>query len=137
MGDDETEVSPIEGKDLVGWGLMPGGSDIRLELSTAEGTTHSVVLPFTALSSLLMTLPRMLQASLDAHCSDGSLRVVQPLHKWRIERSEAGGLILKLATGDGFEVAFALNGKTAGTLGVALLKLSPAGTPTESRPPLN
>ena len=59
-------ATPIEGRQLMRWAVMPGGADIRLDLSTADGNTRSVVLPFNALSSLLMTLPRMLQAALDA-----------------------------------------------------------------------
>jgi len=61
------------------WAVTPGGQDIRLGLSTADGKTSNVVFSSDALSSLLMTLPRMLQAALDARCSDGSMRVAQPL----------------------------------------------------------
>jgi hypothetical protein len=104
---------------------MPGGADIRLDLSTADGKTRSVVLPFDALSSLLMTLPRMLQAALDARCDDGSLRGAQLLGTWRLEQAQGNAsLILKLSTRDGFEVAFALNGKDAGSLGMALVTTS-------------
>jgi hypothetical protein len=75
----EDEIS-IEGRGLTSWAVMPGGTNIRLDLATAAGKTCSVVLPFDALSSLLMTLPRVLQAALDARCSDGSLRVTLRSH---------------------------------------------------------
>ena len=75
-----------------------------------------------ALTGLLMTLPRMLQTALDARFPDGSLRFVQRLGTWRIEQAECdAGLILKLGTRDGFEVAFALHSQDAGSLGAALL----------------
>jgi hypothetical protein len=120
----EDEIS-IEGRVLTSWAVMPGGANIRLDLATATGKTCSVVLPFDALSSLLMTLPRMLQAALDARCSDGSLRVTQQLGSWRIERALGdGSLILELSTQDGFEVAFALTGTDAAPLGAALITTS-------------
>jgi hypothetical protein len=115
---------------------MPGGEDIRLGLSSADGKTSSIILSFDALSGLLMTLPRMLQASLDARCSDGSLRAAQLLASWRIEQGQGNAsLILKLSTPDGFEVTFALNGNDAGSLGMALIatsqltKVLPQGPP--------
>jgi hypothetical protein len=47
---------------------------------------------------------------------------VHPLGGWRLEQADGGnGLILKLGTRDGFEVAFAVAGEDAGSLGLALL----------------
>lgn len=116
------DTLPIEGERLTAWAVLPGGARIRLDFSDADGTAHRIVLPFDALTGLLMTLPRMLQAALDARFADGSLRFVQRLGTWRIEQAECNaGLILKLGTGDGFEVAFALHDRDAGSLGAALL----------------
>jgi len=113
---------PIDGQQLTTWSVLPGGTQIRLDVVAADGRTHRIVLPFDALSGLLMTLPRMLQSALDARFADGSLRVVQPLSAWRVEQLEGSdGLLLKLGTPDGFEVAFVLNAEHAGSLGVALL----------------
>ena len=93
-----------------------------LDFIAADGRTHRIVLPFDTLSGLLMTLPRMLQSALNARFADGSLRVVQRLGAWQLEQLEGNdGLILKLGTTDGFEVAFALDGEHAGSLGAALL----------------
>jgi hypothetical protein len=125
MADRDDHAQPIEGQRLTSWSVLPGGESIRLDLSAADGSECSVVLPFDALSSLLMTLPRMLQAALDMRCSGGSLCVAQLLGQWRLEQTEDDiGLILKLSTPDGFEVAFALNGKLAGSLGRALVATS-------------
>jgi hypothetical protein len=113
---------PIEGEQLTAWTVSPGGTHVRMDFTGTDGTPHRIVLPFDVLSSLLMTLPRMLQTALNARFSDGTLRFVQCLGSWRIEQAEAdAGLILRLGTRDGFDVAFALNGSDAGSLGAALL----------------
>jgi hypothetical protein len=125
MADRDDHAAPIEGRQLTGWSVVSGGKSIRLDLSAADGSVRSVVLPFEALSSLLMTLPRMLQAALDARGSGTSLRVAQLLGQWRLEQTEGDiGVILKLSTRDGFEVAFALNDKLASSLGTALVATS-------------
>jgi hypothetical protein len=116
------EGLPIEGRRLTAWAVMPGGTRIQLDFASNDGTTHRIVLPFDALTGLLMTLPRMLQTALDKRFADGSLRFVQRLGRWTLEQAESdAGLILKLGTRDGFEVAFALNGRDADSLGAALL----------------
>jgi hypothetical protein len=127
-----TDALPIEGQQLTTWAVLPGGMRIRLDFIAANGRTHRIVLPFDTLSGLLMTLPRMLQSALDARFADGSLRVVQRLGAWQLEQLEGNdGLILKLGTTDGFEVAFALDGEHAGLLGAALL-----ATPNHINPTL-
>jgi hypothetical protein len=112
----------IEGQTLTTWAVLPGGEQVCLGFGTTGGGTHRIVLPFEALTGLLMTLPRMLQSALDERFPDGTLRVVHPLGLWRLEQAEGdNGLILKLATKDGFEVAFAVPDEDAGSLGSALL----------------
>ena len=119
------EARLIEGRQLTGWVVLPGGTRIRLDFTSKDGTTHRIVLPFDALTGLLMTLPRMLQTALDTRFADGSLRFVQRLGRWALEQAESdAGLILKLGTRDGFEVAFALDGHDACALGTALLAAS-------------
>lgn len=112
----------IDGRELTAWTVLPGGTHIRLDFCSSDGTSHQIVLPFDVLTGLLMTLPRMLQAALDTRFADGSLRFVQRLGRWTLELAESdAALILRLGTSDGFEVAFALNGQDAGSLGAALL----------------
>ncbi len=126
------KAAPIEGEKLTSWGVLPGGTQISLDFTSIDGGTHRIVLPVDALSGLMMTLPRMLQSALDERFPGGSLRVVQPLGNWQLEQQEINnGLILKLGTQDGFEVAFALNNEHAGSLGIALLE-----TPRETDPTL-
>jgi hypothetical protein len=130
MADDA--VPRIEGSQLTAWSVVPGRSDVRLDLATTDGRTCSLVLPVDALSSLLMTLPRILQAVLDQRSADGSLRVAQLLGKWRLEQAQGDtALILNLGTPDGFEVAFALDSHIAGSLGTALI--GAAGQPAKIR----
>jgi hypothetical protein len=111
----------IEGRGLTTWAVLPGGERVCLGFMANGGEAHRIVLPFEALTGLLMTLPRMLQAALDERFPDGTLRVVHPLGDWRLEQAEGGnGLILKLGTRDGFEVAFAVSDEDAVSLGTAL-----------------
>jgi hypothetical protein len=115
------EATPILGEKFTTWSVLPGGTQISLDFVATDGVAHRVVLPVDALSGLMMTLPRMLQSALDERFPDGSLRVVQRLGRWQLERSTVDdGLILKLGTTDGFEVAFALYDEHAGSLGAAL-----------------
>ncbi|HVC62876.1 MAG TPA: hypothetical protein VND19_21245 [Acetobacteraceae bacterium] len=126
----------IDGQQLTAWAVLPGGTRIRLDVTAADGSMHRIALSFDALTGLLMTLPRMLQTALDARFSDRSLRVVQRLGKWQLEQAEGdAGLILKLGTRDGFEIAFALNGEHACALGAALLTAPDTAEPTLVRRP--
>jgi hypothetical protein len=111
----------IEGDELTTWAVLARGTHLRMDFIGIAGIAHRIVLPFDALSSLLMTLPSMPQTALDARFPDGSLRFVHQLGTWRIEQAAAGaGLILQLCTPDGFEVAFALNDSGTNSLGAAL-----------------
>jgi hypothetical protein len=113
---------PIEGERLTSWAILAGGTHVRMDFIGTDGAQHQIVLPFDALTGLLMTLPRILQSALDARFSDGSLRFVQQLGARQIEQADFdAGLILKLCTHDGFEVAFALSDHDADSLGTALL----------------
>ncbi len=126
------EPTPIRGEKLTTWSVLPGGTQICLSFADADGGNHRIVLPVEALSGLMMTLPRMLQSALDERFPGGSLRIVQRLAKWQLEQqAHDDGVILKLGTQDGFEVAFALNHDHIGSLGAALLE-----TPRETEPHL-
>jgi hypothetical protein len=117
------EATPIKGENLTAWNVLPGGTEVSLDFVAIDGGKHRIVLPVDTLSGLMMTLPRMLQSALDARFPGCSFRIVQGLGNWQLERQANGnGLILKLGTQDGFEVAFALNGEHAGSLGAALLQ---------------
>lgn len=115
---------PIDAERLTAWDVLPGGDRIGLDFVARDGRSHRIALPFDALSGLLMTLPRMLQAALDARFAGGTLRVVQRLDAWQIEQADGDSpLVLKLGAEGGFEIAFALNAGHAESLGDALLAL--------------
>ena len=118
-------IEYIEGQKLTTWAVIPGGEQVCLGFASAGGETHRIVLPFEALTGLLLTLPRMLQSALNERFPDGTLRVVHPLNDWRLEQAEGDtGLILKLGTRDGFEVAFTVPDADADSPGTALLTTS-------------
>ncbi len=132
---DLMKETPIHGEELTNWSVLPGGTQISLDFVAYDGETYCIVLPVDALSGLMMTFPRILQSALDERFPRGWLRVVQRLGGWRLEQPAIDqGLILKLGTTDGFEVAFALNPEHAGSLGAALLEEAPRQTgPTSIR----
>ena len=126
----------IEGQTLTTWAVLPGGEQVCLGFTASDGETHRIILPFAALTGLLMTLPRILQTALDERFPDSALRVVHPLSAWRLEQSEGdNGLILKLGTHDGFEVAFAVPDEDACSLGAALLTPAGQANPIQIRRP--
>lgn len=92
------EATPIQGEKLTAWSVLPGGIEVSLDFDAIDGRAHRISLPVDALSGLMMTLPRMLQA-LDERFPGGSFRVVPALGQWRLEQPEnVDGLILKLGT---------------------------------------
>jgi hypothetical protein len=98
------------------------GTQIALDFVAVDGGMQRIVLPVDALSGSMMTLPRILHCALDQRFPGGSLRIVQRLGNWQLEQQESDdSLILKPRTRKGFEVAFALGGEHAGSLGAALL----------------
>jgi hypothetical protein len=130
------KITPIRGETFTAWSVLPGGTEVSLDFVAVDGEAHQIVLPVDTLSGLMMTLPRMLQSALDERFPCGSLRVVQRLGRWQLERSATdGGLILKLGTTDGFEVAFAIYDEHAGSLGAALHETPCGADPTLMRRP--
>jgi hypothetical protein len=126
----------IEGQKLTTWAALPGGALVALGFASANGEIHRIVLPFEALTGLLMTLPRMLQSALNEQFLDGTLRLVHPLGDWQVEQAEGdNGLILKLSTRDGFDVAFVVPHEDADPLGNALLDKPRMGESTFTRRP--
>ena len=72
-------MDTIEGQALATWAILPGGEQVCLSFTASNGETYRIILPFLALTGLLMTLPRILQTALDERFPDAILRVVHPL----------------------------------------------------------
>jgi hypothetical protein len=130
------QAPPISGEKLTTWSVVPGGQQVSLDFVAADGRTQRLVLPVDVLSGLMMTLPRMLQSALDERFPDGAFRIVQRLETWRLEQQAGSdGMILRLGTSDGFEVAFAIDSRHIDHLGAALLKVVRATNPILVRRP--
>src|SRR4051812_2558336 len=80
------------------------------------------------LSSLVMTLPRMLETAVERRRDDPQARIVYPLAEWRIEISEDYSTrILTLITSDGFK------GRGSGKSSVGFFRIlpTPSAAPRE------
>ena len=96
----------VEG--LTSWTVSEDGDRIRLGFEDGVGRRRRLDLPFDAVSSLLLTLPRILRTALRTR-GNRSARVVQPLGAWSLERAaHPGCLILTLSAPSGLDVAFAV-----------------------------
>ena len=96
----------VEG--LTSWTVSEDGDRIRLGFEDGVGRHRRLDLPFDAVSSLLLTIPRILRAALRARGNRGA-RWVQPLGAWSVERAAHPGCrILTLSAPSGFDVAFAV-----------------------------
>jgi hypothetical protein len=102
-------MSVINGIALTNLAVAADGSAVSIDVSDENSMAGSLVLSVDALQSLIMSLPRAMQQALQLRYCDPSLRLVYPLGNWRLETStQSGKLLLTLATGDGFEVTFAV-----------------------------
>jgi hypothetical protein len=110
--------------------VRPCGRIVELGFTDKAGTLVVLVLPHQALSMLLMTLPRLIEASLQQRTGDASMRHVYPVGHWHIEAAAGdASLLLTLATPDGFSVSFRLPSDDAQQLGQVLSDCAPASSP--------
>jgi hypothetical protein len=94
--------------------VSPDGDLISLTLPNKDGKRCQVVLTFDEVSSLAMTLPRLLKMALRRRYSDRALRHVYPLRDYGVEcASDLRHLIVTLVTDGGFDIVFAINLETA------------------------
>ena len=86
------------------------GESISLVAEDVSGRSVRIAFPTEVLSSLIMTLPRMVTAAIQRRRNDPSARLVYPLAESRTELSaDLSTRILTLKTPDGFTVSFAVN----------------------------
>ena len=104
-------------RELAPCQVSPDGRAVRLRFASAGGEIGAVTLPVECLSALIMTLPALAAAALQAQYRDSSLRIVYPLSVFRLEAAtDEATRILTLATPDGFEVSFSLQPETLAAL---------------------
>ena len=120
----------IVGRTLTNFQVDSTGDSFRLNFEAIDGQPASVTLPVECLSSLLMTLPRLLEQALKSKYRDDTLKLVCPTGGWALEA--AGGsnqFILTLNTPDGFKVSFALSPEDADGLASSLADADSAPLP--------
>ncbi len=101
--------------------VVKDGHAIRLEFLDGEDQPVSVEFPFEQAQSIVMTLPRMLSKALQRRTRSPSSRYAFTLGRWSIESSdEKNGLIVTLATDDGFQVSFVIPFDACRAIGWAL-----------------
>jgi hypothetical protein len=88
--------------------VVEGGVEIRLNMVNDVGRPITIALPAHLASTLLLTLPRLMDRCLKELRGEGT-RLVFPIGCWGVEAAvEADAFILTLTTPDGFSVAFAV-----------------------------
>jgi hypothetical protein len=114
--------------------VSPNGEFITLNLPDKNGNSWEATLTFNQVSSLAMTLPRLLTTVLQRKYLDDTLRHVYPLRGYTVEgASDYHHLMVALAADDGFQVVFALNIETAAALA---RELASSGTLLAKRQPM-
>jgi hypothetical protein len=102
-------------------GLVADGHAVGIDLVDDEGVNVSVELSLEQAQSVAKTLPRLLARALRAVPDETDARLILRLDRWTVEQSNDGtGLLLTLATGDGYEVCFAVPGEACRGLGLVL-----------------
>jgi hypothetical protein len=109
--------------------VRPCGRVAELGFRDTSGALVVLALPHQALSMLLMTLPRLIETSLQRRTGDASMRHVYPAGDWRVEAATGeAALLLTLATPDGFSVSFQLSRDDAQRLGEGLCDSAASAT---------
>ena len=79
--------------------VRPCGRVAELGFKDKTGALVVLALPHEALSMLLMTLPRLIETSLQQRTGDASMRHVYPADNWQVEAAIGeAALLLTLAT---------------------------------------
>jgi hypothetical protein len=100
----------IDIKNLAWFESGEDGASIGLIAEDVYGRSILLTFPREVLSSLIMTLPRMVTAAIQRCRNDPSARLVYPLAESRTELStDLSTRILTLKTPDGFTVSFAVS----------------------------
>jgi hypothetical protein len=101
--------------------VLEDGQIVRLDLVDDKGMPVSLRLPFDQAQAVAMTLPSLLTRALKSLTGSPDARYVFPLDRWFVELSrQHDGLLLTLATSDGFQVSFGIPAEACRGLGLTL-----------------
>ena len=101
--------------------VIRDGHTVRMDLVDDKGKDLSLELPFEQARAIAKLLPSLPERACQARFADTSVRFVLPLDRWTVEESSDGtGLLLTLASSDGYEVCFDLPVEACRGLGLVL-----------------
>ena len=113
-------MKEIVANALTTFEVSPDGGQVRLHCRDIDGEEAALTLPSSSIAELMMTMPKMLQLSLQKQYQDASLRLVHELGTYALERMAGEEkVILTLRTFDGFEVSFGLADKDMAHIALA------------------
>jgi hypothetical protein len=101
-------VEFFETHALTAYEIAPDGSSVLLKMVDCDGTQMGIVLSTDHLRHLALTMPKLVEQVLRARTGDKAHRLVHQVHAWKVERGEAGQVILSFETADGFELTVAV-----------------------------
>ena len=102
-------------------GLVQDGRAVRLDLVDDEGADVSLQLSLEQAQAIAMTLPSLLTHARQALAEKAGSHYVLALDRWTVQQSnDCSGLLLTLATGEGFEVCFDVPAEACRGLGLTL-----------------
>ena len=102
-------------------GLVDDGRAVRLDLVDDEGADVSLQLSLEQAQAIAMTLPSLLTQARQDLADKTDSRYVLALDRWTVQQSnDCTGLLLTLATGEGFEVCFDVPAEACRGLGLVL-----------------
>lgn len=102
-------------------GVAQDGQVVRLDLVDDTGADVTLQLPFDQAQAVAMTLPSLLTRALRSLTGSAAARYVFPLDSWSVEQAkEQDGLLLTLATEQGFTVSFGIPAEACKGLGRTL-----------------
>jgi hypothetical protein len=117
--------------------IADGGAQIRLHMLDETGRPVTLALPTQLASSLILTLPGLMDRCLRELRGDAT-RLVFPMHCWTLEAAAAAeAFILTVETPDGFRVAFAVSMDDARGLAEAFQTYCPTTGVSAPAPMLN
>lgn len=111
----------INGKTLTTCRVVDGGKGVTLNFLDEADAPVGLRLSLEQAQSIAMTLPHLLTQAVRSTSGDPQSRYVFALGGWTVELPEdQDGVILTLATTDGFETSFVLSTTVCRALGNAL-----------------